>query len=609
MIPILNSRGEETGQFKKTLADELLKDYTTELAIHIFDKVVPVWSFIERYHRVITKKGKNVPFELNPAQIDLYKELCEQRREHRPMRVNILKARQLGFSTFMASVIFTLTIFAPNQSASIIADTGEHATNLFKKYKFLYQVMPQWIKSKLPLISSNARELSVDYGLGQTSSIRILVQGENAGRSTTCQYLHLSEVAFWDDIENTLTAVQQTIDETNLNTLIVYETTANGFNEYKTIYDKDTYGYGKYGESGSPFKALFYAWYYDPTYVIDDNSVKMIKIDEKWNSMMEKYHLTKNQMGWYLLKLQGFRNNIEKMKQEFPSNPVEAFITSGNSVFPQELTNKRKSELVNSVYKVGYFSYNKQYSIDGKRIQISNIKWVDDNQNGTIKIFIEPKERHPYLANNDPALGGEDYYATQVFDNYTCEQVAVFHSRKCDADECAFQLYCLAKYYNNALVSGETNTTSYILELVSMCGHTKIYKDQDVEDLGGRYMNKFGYKTKINNRQYQIDLFKEAFRDNPNIINDYETLVEMENFQIVKNGANKEKAQATGGFHDDLVMSVCGFFLCRHAQSCVPNQEVKNNNIELTEEYWIKHLKEIKQNNNVVRKGDFIQWD
>lgn len=609
MIPILNSRGEETGQFKETLADRELKSYNNILAIEIKGKIVPVWWFIERYHRVIDKKAKRRPFELNPAQIALYKELCEQRKLGRPMRVNILKARQLGFSTFMASIIFTLTIFAPNQSASIIADTGEHARNLFDKYKFLYNVMPSWVKSQLPLVASNAKELKVDYGEGQVSSIRILVQGENAGRSTTCQYLHLSEVAFWEDIENTLTAVQQTVDETNPNTLIVYETTANGFNDYKVIYDKDEYGYGKIGEESSPYKALFYGWYYDPNYQLSDEQLKFVDISDKWIPMMEQYHLTKNQMAWYILKLQGFRNNLDKMHQEFPSNPVEAFITSGNAVFPQELTNRRKQEVRDAgILKQGYFSYNKQVSLDGNRISISNIKWVDDRENGSIKMYLEPQDRHPYIVNNDCAMGGEDYYATQVFDNYTGHQCAVFHKRKCDADEVAFQMYCLAIYYNNALVSGETNTTSYLLELVRKCGYRKIYQDQDVEDLSGRYANKLGYKTKQNNRQYQIDQFKEAFRDNPSVIHDYETLVEMENFQVVRNSAGNEKAQATGGFHDDLVMSACGFYLCRHAQSCVPDVQNSTKTSVLTQEKWEEHLRNLKQN-NVVQKGDFIQWD
>jgi hypothetical protein len=134
----------------------------------------------------------------------------------------------------------------------------------------------------------------------------------------------------------------------------------------------------------------------------------------------------------------------------------------------------------------------------------------------------------------------------------------------------------LAKIYNDALITGETNTTSYLLEMCHKMGHKFIYKDQDVEDLSGRYMNKFGYKTKQNNRTYMIDMFKIAFRDNPKIINDYDTICEMESFQIVRHGGNKEKQEATGGAHDDLVMSACGFFLCRGAQSCVPKVAKSN---------------------------------
>ena len=132
-------------------------------------------------------------------------------------------------------------------------------------------------------------------------------------------------------------------------------------------------------------------------------------------------------------------------------------------------------------------------------------------------------------------------------------------------------MYCLADMYNTALITGETNTTSYLLEVCSKLGYKFIYQDQDVEDLSNRYMNRFGYKTKQNNRSYMIDLFKQAFRDNPQIINDYETICEMETFQVVRTFTGKEKQEAVGGHHDDLVMAACGFYLCRGAQTCVPN--------------------------------------
>ena len=226
----------------------------------------------------------------------------------------------------------------------------------------------------------------------------------------------------------------------------------------------------------------------------------------------------------------------------------------------------------NNQFKRGLFTYKAQHSLDGKRIELTGIEFIE-SRNGAVKIYKEPEPGHPYIVVNDPAQGGEDYYATHVIDNYTGKQVAVYHRNKCDADDAAYHMYCLATYYGNAMITGETNTTSYLLELCRKMGFKKIYQDQDVEDLSNRYMNKLGYKTKQNNRQYMIDLFKIAFREDPSIINDYETICEMESFQVVKNSKGKEKAEATGGEHDDLVMAFCGFYLCRGAHTSVPTQQ------------------------------------
>ena len=573
MIPVLDKfRKPIVGKYHHTLADKLLPEYDRELVIYVTNekgvaKAVPIWRFIEKYLRIIDKKGRFSCFELKKPQIDLYIELCKQKRMGLPMRIDILKARQLGFSTFIAAILFVLTILVPNQTASIIADTAEHATNLFKKYKFFYYNLPEELKRLLPLVSSNAKELSVDYGSGQMSTVRILVQGDNAGRSDSCQFLHLSEVAFWQNISDTLTSVLQTVDETNENSIIVFETTANGVNDYKTIYDADMGG-------RTCYKALFYAWYLDPDYRLPYNGFEFYDWEKE---LQKKHNLDNEQMAWYRRKFQSLRGDLDKLKQELPSNPVEAFITSGNSKFNIELLLKRKEEVLKLGYKRrGDFLYEKQYSLDGSRIDITNIKFVDSLLGNTF-IYQEPDPRHPYIVSNDPALGGEDYYATQVFNNYTGHQAAVYHRNKCDPDDAGFQMYCLSVYYNGALLTGETNTTSYLLELCHKCGYRFIYQDQDVEDLSGRYANKFGFKTKQNNRNYMIDMFAIAFRENPNIIHDYETLCEMEQFQVVRHKSNKgtttEKIEATGGSHDDLVMSACGYYLCRDQQRATPKKE------------------------------------
>lgn len=592
----------EQANYSETLLSkrpsDALAPYDNVITVHTAVGEVPVYKLIEKFLYIEDRDGNKVRFILNQDQVDLYKEMCEQRLRGEPIRIDILKARQKGFSTFIAGVIFVSVVFKAGQKAAIVADIAEHATNLFQKYNFFYDNLPPELQFEK--VRSNAKELVVKYPNGQTSSIRIMVQGESAGRSGTYQFLHLSECAFWQNLEGTLTSLLQTVNNNNLFSMVFIETTANGMNDYKVRWDNDFSGKSRY-------LAKFYPWFTTKEYRVA--TLRLAVFPDWLNEMCDKYHLDKYQAEWYYEKFQEFNGDFDKLKQEFPSNPVEAFITSGNYVFNAQLVAKRKLEIIaNKNFKQGIFSYKLTVSQDGKRYDMRDIEFVE-SRHGFIKIYQEPIAGHPYIVVNDPAMGGEDYYATHVFDNYTCKQVAVYHRNKCDADDAAYAMYCLAQLYNNAMITGETNTTSYLLEVCARLGHKFIYQDQDVEDLSNRYMNKFGYKTKQNNRSYMIDLFRQEFRDNPEIINDYDTICEMETFQVVKTATGKEKQQAVGGSHDDLVMSACGFFLCRGAQSCTPNNKnyKKVMSVEELEERVIKNRREIR--NQSERRNVFTIWD
>lgn len=575
-----------------------LEKYNDVLTIQTAVGRVPLYKMIEKFLYIEDADGRKVQFILNADQVDLYKEMCEQRLKDEPIRIDILKARQKGFSTFIAGVIFISVIFQAGQKAAIVADIAEHATNLFQKYNFFYDNLPEELQFEK--IRSNAKELVVKYPNGQTSSIRIMVQGDSAGRSGTYQYLHLSECAFWQNLEGTLTSLLQTVNSNNLNSMVFIETTANGMNDYKVRWDNDY-------ANKSRYLAKFYAWFTTERYRV---ARLRLAIKPDWLiELQSQYNLDDYQAEWYYEKYTEFNGDLDQLKQEFPSNPVEAFITSGNYVFNAELLQKRKLEIIaNQDYKKGLFVYKLFSSQDGKRYELQNVKFTESKL-GSVKIYKEVVAGHPYVVCNDPAMGGEDYFATVVFDNYTGEQVAVYHRNKCDADDAAFQMYCLARKYNNALITGETNTTSYLLEVCSKLGYKFIYQDQDVEDLSNRYMNKFGYKTKQNNRTYMIDLFKTAFRDNPSIINDYDTICEMESFQLVRHLNGKEKQEAVGGSHDDLVMACCGFYLCRGAQTCIPSVKVENRAMSIDElsDRVDRNRREIK--NNSARRNVFQIWD
>lgn len=604
MIPILDSNRKETGRFKKTLADVMLPEYDKDIMISIKDpnsgeiQEVPVWRFIERYIRITTKKGRFICFELKLAQIQLYKELCLQKRQGKNMRINILKARQLGMSTFIAALYTVLTLLVPNQTAVIVADKAGHATNIFKKYKFMYQNLPLWIKETIPLIASNAREVSVDYGDGQMSSIKIVVADEDAGRSDTCQYLHLSEVASWKNIEDTLTALLQVVDDTNENSMIIFETTAKGVNEYKYIYDLDMSG-------ETAYKALFYAWYMDPEYVKPYWGFELLEHEKK---LVEELHLSLDQIAWYRAQYEKLRKNLDKVRQEFPSTPLEAFITSGSGVFPMALVQKRKAELISIQFPKFEFTWDKKIvSPEGDTVTLKNPQLVE-KEDGNITIFEKVQPRHPYIVNVDPAMGGEDNFVAHVFDNNTHKQVAKFRINKSTNYQwIAAQIYCLARYYNKALLNAECNnsTGTYILQFAASCGFDFIYQDTSFENKSERFEDKYGYKLKTTNREALINLTVDHFTDDYQMINDYLTLCEMENFQVIKNeNTGKEKMMASSGNHDDHVMALLGVFLAR--RSMLQTTELLD--VESEETPQDTTLKMFKPT-PIKRKEHFETWD
>lgn len=575
----------------------------------IENKIIPLYSFIEE-HLYITDKSSNVrKMKLNAAQIDLYIDMCKMKQNNKPIRVNILKARQLGMSTFIAAVIFVETIFRPNRKALIIADVAEHAINLFDKYVFFYDHLPEAIKQKIPRIVSNKRELVVQHKKGFKSSIRITVPGDGAGRSGTFDFLHLSECAFWQDLQKTLTSIFQTVSTDNKESMIFLETTGNGFNEYKQRWDTDVASMTAKNnkeitdEDGSPFQAKFYGWYWDLNYQKPYSGFKLMPHEEK---IKRELGLKDEQLAWYRMQYNYMNQNLDDLKQEYPSTPIEAFKSTGVSVFNMDLIAKRKEELIanDPVVRRGYFSYRAMHSQDGRVITLSDYQFIPVS-NGALKIFEEPKPGHPYVINCDPSNGGNDFTAIQVLDNYTGKQVACYNKKKVADDEVAYTMVILGKLYNEALISTETNVNTYILWICDKCGYRNIYQDVNTDTLSQRYQDRFGYKTTVTNRSMMISLFKEAFRDNYKFINDYETLTEMEGFQYYKAG-NKLKEMGANDNHDDLVMAMCGIFLIRNQQRATIDVNKPIANVSEWKKYFTPSREEEKRNK--LRKVYQI-WD
>ena len=114
-------------------------------------------KYFETYLYIMTKDSKLVLFKLNQAQAKLLDTIKREYEAGKPIRIVVLKARQLGFSTLTEAMLFYRSVMQENTNGLIIAHTDEATTNLFNMSKRFYDELPLDLK---PMIkTSNAKEL------------------------------------------------------------------------------------------------------------------------------------------------------------------------------------------------------------------------------------------------------------------------------------------------------------------------------------------------------------------------------------------------------------------------------------------------------------------
>lgn len=278
----------------------------------------PEWRLNNLYH-IIDKQGVKRLFKLNWAQTELYKGLwyCNV----------VLKARQLGISTFACLLFLDRTLFNSNLTAGIIAHTREDAQHMFKRIKHAYDCLPDPIKALRPAKIDSAQELVFSNG----SSLRV----GTSMRGSTLNYLHVSEFGkicarYPEKAAEVITG--------SLNTLApgqycIIESTAEGREGafYEMCRKAQAMRDKKEKLNQMDFKFFFFPWHKDPTYTLRERvyySLEQEQYFEKLKLMGIK--LTQDQRNWYAAK-QGSQG--EDMLREYPSYPEEAFLASSEALF------------------------------------------------------------------------------------------------------------------------------------------------------------------------------------------------------------------------------------------------------------------------------------
>lgn len=510
-------------------------------------------AYIEEFIKIRDKNSHIIPFKLNEPQLRLYDVISQQAKKRQPIRIIILKARQMGFSTVSGGVILKNTATKPNITSAIVAHKEDSASNLFNMYKLMYDNLPLEIKPTKK--ASNAKELifNNDNNTGLNSRIRCMTAGaQGIGRSFTINYLHISELAFWEgNPKETLLGLFQAVPNTP-DSMIIIESTANGFETFKDMWDAAVNG-------ESDFYPLFVGWNELAEYQMPyDGSV--LTPDEV--DLMNRYHLTREQIMW---RRWCIKNNcggdVDMFKQEYPITPQEAFLATGRCVFNQENIEKRLNDIPPYVRR-GEFKYT------NTGVALKDINFIDDER-GSIRIWEEPRPNHKYVIGADTAGEGSDYFYAHVLDNFDGRQVAVY---RCPTDETLFthQMYCLGMLYNEALIAIETNFSTYPNKELERLRYPHIFVRQREDNYTHSITESFGFRTTMQTRPIIISMITDVIRECPEIINDRILLNECLTF--VRN--DKGRAEAMEGKHDDAVMSYGIALYARGQQVVVLPEEV-----------------------------------
>lgn len=270
--------------------------------------------YAERCLKIRAKTGEVVPFRMNAAQRLVHQRLQEQIDRRRMVRALVLKGRQQGISTYTEGRFYWRVSMAFGRRAFILTHLAEATANLFGMTRRFHDHMPEVLKPVTVASSAN----SLRFGVLDSEFSVATAGSTGTGRSATAQYMHGSEVAFWDNAAEHMAGIGQIVPR-EPGTEIILESTGNGVgNLFHGMWQEAERGHGDY-------IAVFVPWMMQPEYVATPPA--------DWSpsaydgaAYAEHYRLTPEQAYWRELKIRDdFRGDVALFDQEYPAEPALAF--------------------------------------------------------------------------------------------------------------------------------------------------------------------------------------------------------------------------------------------------------------------------------------------
>jgi hypothetical protein len=443
---------------------------------------------------VRSRNGRAVKLKANAVQ-----RVFEEQRGQRNI---VLKARQMGLTTWVAARFFLKTITQPGTLTLEVAHTQEAAEEIFRiVHRFVDRLPEKLQKGALKTTRSNVRQIvfpKID------SQYRVVSAADrNAGRGLTVQNLHCSELARWPgDAAETLAGLRAAMTP---GAELVMESTPLGvggcFHEE----------WLKADETGTV--RHFFPWWMEAAY--KTKAVDKTSLTKEERELVEREGLNLEQIGYRRQIRADFRGLAA---QEYAEDAESCFLASGECVFELAAVEARMKAAPEP---------------------------LERRMNGELEIWLPPVKGKQYMVTVDPAGGGSDgdYSAAEVLEMETGLQCAEFAGHMGGLELARF-VTGLAKEYNGAwLVVERNNHGSGVLALAdTACKYARIYRQ------GGQA----GWLTTSVSRPAMLSRLGAALVDEPERFRSRRLLGECRSFVRLPNGSSGAQA----GTYDDRVMAM-----------------------------------------------------
>jgi hypothetical protein len=485
------------------------------------------------------------------AQREMVAEIERQYNANQPVRIIVLKGRQLGISTLTEGLLFLWNFFHPGSAQLVIAHNTDSTRALFEKTRLYWRTWPGRRAYKLQ--SDTQRRFLWDH----LSSMEVATARNVASaRGMTLTGVHASEVAFWDEPEELWNGLGEAIPN-RPRTLVVIESTANGMGDYF----HSTWKRAEVG--GNDYAPLFFPWWkhyeYTAQHAMLDPTCDYPDTDERW--LRDNLGLDENRLAWRRWKIEQKNGDVDKFNQEYPSTPGDAFLATGTNVFPlpklKECYKPERGMVGFIVAETGEFFANSHG--DGK---------------GMLTVYRKPHPDNDYFVAGDPTYSTQnDRACIQVINRRTYEQVAVWHGYV-DPIQFGYELVKVGKYFGNAMVSTEVNGPGYgTIATVIASGYPNVWRHRQADRVPGALSPAHGWFSNWNRKEQQVGYLKHLVLAGGNGplgagIHDEVTFEQMRDYVAKNSGIGFTNADPAG--YDDAVSALSQAYICSNYEGPLP---------------------------------------